>query len=91
MLAVDVATVNWEHAECVEAVEDARGFIVSAAGGEEELQAGRDGARICGVEIDGLGNDEMELIDSEAYFCGEVEEAEGLDGCGGFIRSWWCA
>lgn len=90
MLAVDVAAVNGKHAEGIEAVKDARGFIVGAAGGEEELQAGRDGARIVGVEIDGLGNDEMELINSEAYLFGEVEEAERFDRCGGLFRSWWC-
>lgn len=80
MLAVDVAAVDGEDAECVAAVEDARGFVVGAVGGEEEAEGGGEDARVGGVEVDCFGDDEEELVDSEAEFRGEVEEAEGLVG-----------
>jgi len=90
---VEEASMDWEQTEGVVAVEDAVGFFVHAVAGQEEREAGSDAAVVRGIEVDGLGDDEAQVVDAHTQLAGEVEEAKwrvavrgGEGGYGGHGR-----
>ena len=85
--------VGREDADGVGAVEDGVGFVVEAAGGEEDAVAVAGGVVVVRVEVEGLVGHEGEGEDFVAEFQGQGEEGErlvvggGLRGGGGSGRA----